>query len=402
MTKINTDPKLIEEILTRGVEHVIVKEEIEKKLSSGKQLRVKHGVDPTTSDLHLGYAVPYLRLRRLQEMGHQIIFLIGSFTARFGDPSDKIETRKMRDKKEVENLAKDYIEQVSKVLDIHSLEIRYNGEWYDKMSAEELLHIMSEFTTARMLERDMFQERIKQGKKIGLHEIVYPVLQGYDSVILESDLTVIGNDQFFNELQARPLQEANKQEPQGVIAMELLEGTDGIQKMSQSLGNYIGFNETAEIQFGKIMSIPDNLIIRYFKLATLVSIERIQEIENEFKNPKCNPRDIKMELARTIVGFFHSDKKAKEAEEEFVRVIQNKETPTDMEEVHIKKNHVSALELFMLSGLVTSKGEAKRLILQRGIKVDEEIVESETQEFTVPKEGLILQKGKRHFVRVRV
>lgn len=400
MPKVNTDPKLIEEILTRGVENVVVKREIAKKLASGKVLRVKHGVDPTTADLHLGHAVSYFRMRMLQQMGHIIVFLIGNFTARFGDPTDKKETRKMRSKEEVEKMAKDYIRQIAKILDVDKLEIHYNGEWYDKMSAEELLRLMSNFTVARMMERDMFQARIKEGKPIGLHEINYPVLQGYDSVQLKSDLTVVGNDQFFNELQARSLQEAAGQEPQGVIAMEMLEGIDGRQKMSQSLDNYIGFNESPIDQYGKIMAIPDSLIVRYFTLATLVSLQEINEIEQDLKNSDFNPRDAKMRLARWIVEFFHSKQEARTAQEEFVRVIQNKEVPARVEEIKIKEKKFNVVDLFVQSGLVKSKSEAKRLIAQKGVKVNEKVVESEDQEFEIHEEGLLLQKGKRHFIKI--
>ncbi|MBU3925570.1 tyrosine--tRNA ligase, partial [Patescibacteria group bacterium] len=233
----------IEQVLTRGVKKIIERESLEKKLKSGKTLRIKHGVDPTTPDLHLGYAVIYRKLRQFQDLGHTVVFLIGDFTGRFGDPTDKGEVRSMRDKKEVQKLAQNYIDQVSKILDKKKLEIRYNGEWYDKMSAEDLLRLMSKFTNAQMLQRDMFQERIKKGQDIGLHEPVYPVLQGYDSVMLESDLTIIGNDQEFNELQGRRAQEMFGQKPQDLVIMPILTGTDGKNKMSQSLGNYIGITE---------------------------------------------------------------------------------------------------------------------------------------------------------------
>ena len=249
----------IEEVLTRGVEKVIKKEDLLKRLKSGKKLRVKHGIDPTTKDLHLGHSVVYLKLKELQDLGHKIVFLIGDFTGRFGDPSEKLKTRTLRSKKEVRDLAKNYLRQVGKILDFKKIEIRYNGEWYDKMKADELLILMSNFTHARMIERDMFQKRIEKGLDIGFHEPVYPLLQAYDSVMLKSDLTVCGIDQLFNELKARELQEKFGQKGQDIIATKILIGLDGKKKMSQSLGNYVGVEEKPTEQFGKIMSIPDFL-----------------------------------------------------------------------------------------------------------------------------------------------
>ncbi len=254
-------PAKIKEVLTRGVEEVIVRESLEKKLKSGKVLRIKHGVDPTTSDLHIGHAVSYEKLRLLQEMGHKIVFLIGDFTARFGDPTEKLEARTLRKKEEIKDLSQNYIKQISVFLDIKKTEIRRNSQWYDKMSAGELLRLMSHFSTQRMLERDMFEERKKKGLEIVLHEPVYPVLQGYDSVMLKSDLTVNGTDGIFNELQGRKLQKDFGQAPQDIIATSILVGTDGKQKMSQSLGNFIGITEKPNEQYGKVMSIPDHIFL---------------------------------------------------------------------------------------------------------------------------------------------
>ncbi|MCL5093796.1 MAG: tyrosine--tRNA ligase [Patescibacteria group bacterium] len=389
-----SEKEKIEELLTRGVENVIDKKVLEQKLKSGKKLRVKHGVDPTTKDLHIGYAVVYNKLQELQEMGHQIVFLIGDFTARFGDPTDQGEhARKLRDAKEVREMAKNYIDQLGKILDLKKTEIRYNSEWYDKMKADELLLLMSHFTAPRMLERDMFQERLKKGETIGLHEPVYPVLQAYDSVMLESDLTVIGNDQTFNELKARDIQKDYGQEPQDVVAMEILVGLDGKQKMSQSLGNYIGITEDATTQFGKTMSIPDELIVHYFKLATRVPSEEISRIEKELKTG-ANPRDIKARLAFEIVKLYHGDKEAKKAEEEFTKIFARKEKPTEMPEV--KADGKKLIDILVENGLVASKSEARRLATQKAIKKDDKVVTD--LEFEAEKG--VYQVGKRRFIKV--
>lgn len=389
----------IQELLTRGVSEIIIGKDLEEKLRSGKKLRVKHGVDPTTKDLHLGYSVIYKKLRHFQDLGHTVIFLIGSFTARFGDPTDKASTRQMRTKEEVMETAADYIKQVGKILDLKKLEIRYNGEWYDKMSAEELLKLMSKFTVARMLERDMFEERIKEGKDIGLHEPVYPILQGYDSVMLKSDVTVIGNDQKFNELQARPLQKARGQIPQDVMIMPLLIGTDGRRKMSQSLGNYISFEDTPEEQYGKIMSLPDDLIISYFELCTDVPLKEIKGIEKAIKEG-TNPRDFKMRLGREIVKFYHSEAAAKQAEKHFINVFQKKELPDEIPEKKIARAEWNIADLLTEIGLAPSKSEARRLVQQGGVKIDQKKISDPAETIKLGEKPQIIQVGKRHFVKV--
>ncbi|MBU2634844.1 tyrosine--tRNA ligase [Patescibacteria group bacterium] len=385
----------IEEVLSRGVEKVIKKENLLKKLKSGKKLRIKHGIDPTTKDLHLGHSVVYLKLKELQGLGHKIVFLIGDFTGRFGDPTEKLKTRTLRPKKEVRNLAKNYLRQAGKILDFKKIEIRYNSEWYDKMSAQELLQLMSYFTSARMLERDMFQERIKKGLEIQFHEPVYPVLQAYDSVMLKSDLTVCGIDQIFNELKAKELQEKLGQPGQDIIATKILVGLDGKEKMSQSLGNYIGIEEKAQEQYGKIMSIPDNLIFNYFELLTNISLPKLKE----FKQSKINPRDLKVRLAREIVTMYHSKKAAQEAEKEFKRIFKEKKLPTKIPEIKVNRKKINILDLLVKTKLVSSKTDAKRLILQKGIKINSK-VQKDWKAIIETKKGLIVQVGKRKFVKL--
>jgi len=384
----------IETFLQRGVERIVKKDSLLKKLRSGKKLRVKHGVDPTTPNLHLGHAVVYLKLRELQEMGHTIVFLIGDFTARLGDPTEKLEIRQFRTKKEVRAIAKDYVKQVSVLLDPKKTEIRYNSEWYDKMTPEDLLRLMSNFTCARMLERDMFQDRIKQDKDIGLHEPVYPALQGYDSVQLKSDITVCGSDQLFNELRGRDLQKKEGQAPQDVVTTAVLVGTDGTEKMSQSLGNHIGMQEKPAEQYGKVMSIPDTLIESYFELATRVPLEEIATLK------RANPREAKRRLAREVATLYHSKSAAAKAEKEFDRVFKEKKTPSDMPTVRVAQKEITLLDLLVATKLASSKAEAKRLVEQKGIRIDG-VVQDDWQGIVKTKTGMIVQAGKRRFVKLR-
>ena len=397
--KIITDQKRIDGLLTKGVEKIIEKDSLIKKLKSGKKLRIKHGVDPTTKDLHLGYAVIYWKLRELQEMGHQVIFLIGDFTARFGDPTDKLESRQMKEKEKVKELAKDYLNQLGKILDLKKTEVRYNGEWYDKMSAEELLKLMGHFTQARMLERSMFKERIKEGKEIRFHEPVYPVLQAYDSVMLKSDLTVCATDQIFNEMRGRDIQQDFGQAPQDILTTKLLIGLDGKKKMSQSLNNYIGITEPPREQYGKIMSIPDNLIIHYFNLCTPVSQKEIETMEKNISSGKFNPRDAKVRLAKEIVALYHGDKAAKTAEEEFNKIFREKKAPSEMPFFHASKKSYNIVDLLNDAKLTSSKSEARRIILQGGAKIDGETEKNWKAEIEV-KKGMVIQAGKRKFIKI--
>jgi len=388
------------ELLTRGVEEIIIKENLEKKLKSGKKLRIKHGIDPTTPELHIGHAVAYHKLREFQELGHKIVFIIGDFTARFGDPSDRLESRELRSKKEVRNLAKNYFRQLEKILDLKKMEIVYNSEWYDKMKMEDLLRLMSHITNQRLLERDMFQERMKKGLDIGAHEVVYPLLQAYDSVMVRSDVAVCGTDQKFNELLARKIQRDFGQEPQDVITLPLLIGLDGKQKMSQSLGNYIGLTELANSQYGKIMSVPDNLIPHYFELAARTSGKELERIKKEVKQSKKR-RNLKAELAREIVALYHGFEKAVSAEENFNRVFRDKKMPLDIPEVEIKNPRCEDLpQLLMDLKLVNSKSEARRLITQGGVKIDKAVIKDPKADLCFH-DGMIVQVGKLRFVKIR-
>ncbi len=388
----------INSLLSRRVEKIIGEKEIRNKLASGKKLKIKHGVDPTTPDLHIGYGVVYHKLREFQDLGHTVQFLIGGFTGRFGDPTDRDQSRKLRTKAEVLKSANNYLKQVMVILNPKKTEIRYNSEWHDKMSAEDLLKIMAHFTHSQMIERDMFQKRLKKSEEIGFHELVYPILQGYDSVMLKDDATVIGTDQLFNEMRGRDLQKDFGQDPQAIIAVPLLVGTDGVQKMSQSLGNYIGITEDAKSQYGKVMSIPDSIIYTYFDLATNVNEEELKKIKKELANKKTNPRNLKMKLAHTIVSMYHNKKEADKAQEDFIKVFQKHDTPKDIPTIRISKP-TKIIDVLVKNKLATSGSDARRLIDQKGIKLGNKII-TDTSLVVKPKTDLILQVGKRRFVKL--
>lgn len=399
MIKISTDKNKVKELLSIGVAEVIIENDLKKKLLSGKKLRIKHGVDPTTKDLHLGYGVVYHKLREFQELGHQIVFLIGGFTGRFGDPADKDRARDLRDKKEVLALTKNYLKQLGKILDIDKVEIRDNSEWYDKWSFERGLKLLSKFTVARMLERDMFQKRQIQGKEIYYHEPVYPMLQGWDSVELKSDVTVIGLDQKFNELQARPLQAENGQTPQDIVAVPLLVGTDGKMKMSQSLGNSIGLADSPAEQFGKIMSIPDDVLLSYFELAARYNNKQLQRVKNELANGR-NPMELKIELAKAVVSMYHSTSEAVKAADNFIRVFSQKNIPIDIPQIYLENKDVNLLDFLVTQRLCLSKGEARRLIQQGGVKINNKKIFDYSKNYQF-KSTDIVQIGKRKFVQIK-
>jgi len=387
-----------QEFLTRGVVKVIEKESLGKKLQRRKKLRVKHGIDPTTPDLHLGYAAVYEKLRALQEMGHTIVFIIGDFTGRFGDPTDTSGARPLRTRKEVQSIAKSYFKQLGHILDTKKTEVRYNSEWFDHMKAEEFLRLFSHFTVGRMLERDMFQERMKRRRDIRLHEPLYPALQAYDSVMIHSDITVIGTDQLFNELQARKLQEDFGQAPQDIVAVKMLVGLDGANKMSQSLGNYIGFTEPAREQYGKVMSLPDSQITSYFELVTRVNHSELKRLEKEISR---RPREAKARLAREIVTIYHGSSAAGKAEEEFNNVFRKHHLPLSLPTKRLKKGTYTPSEFLVALGLTRSKSDAKRLIEQKAVKIDGEVLSDWRELFVFAKETVV-QVGKRRFVKVAV
>jgi tyrosyl-tRNA synthetase len=379
-----TDIKQAIELIKRGSTDLISYDELVKKLSSKKPLRIKLGVDPTAPDIHLGHTVLLNKLRVFQDLGHTVVFIIGDFTARIGDPSGRSETRSMMSEENILKNAETYQKQVFKILDKDKTEVVFNSQWLKPLGLEGFLNLASKYTVARMLERDDFEKRYKSDTPIALVEFMYPLLQAYDSVAVRSDVELGGNDQKFNLLVGREFQRDFGQEPQVVITMPLLEGTDGVRKMSKSYGNYISLDDTPKDMFGKIMSISDDLMFKYYELLTLVDLSEPK---------KLHPREAKANLAQIITAKYHSEEKAKAAREEFDNVFSSRNLPQDMEEYITDKKEIQVSELLLASGLAPSKKEARRLMEQGGVKIAGEKV---TDDKKLLLEGeTIIQVGKR-------
>lgn len=392
---IRTDNQTINTLINRGTAQVIVREDLEKKLRSGKKLRIKLGIDPTGFDLTFGHTVVLRKLRQFQQAGHQIILLFGTFTARIGDPTGKSQTRTPLTKEQILQNAETYIDQASKVLDMKAVEIVYNGDWLESMSFEDVLKLAGNFTVAQMLERDMFQKRIKEGKEINMVEFMYPLMQGYDSVPIKADIELGGTDQLFNLLAARPIMQSNGMTPQNIITMNILVGTDGVQKMSKSLGNYIAIFDSANEMFGKIMSIPDKAMIDYFELLTDVDINIAREKINE------NPRNAKVFLAKEIISFFYEPKSADAAEQDFITKFVKKEIPEEMQSFAIKENSIGILDLLTKETSFTkSNSEARRLVEAGAVSIDGEKITDPTYNVTINTAPKVLKSGKRNFGRI--
>lgn len=392
----------INEVLSRGVEEIYVKSELEKALKSEKKLRVYYGVDPSGAEIHLGHAVCLRKLQYLQELGHKIIFLIGDFTGMIGDPTDKSAVRQPLTRDEVLENAKNYKKQVSRFLKFsgkNAAEIRFNSEWNDSLSFKDLIELSANFTVQQLLERDMYQLRLSQKKPIGLHEFLYPVVQGYDAFILDADLQVGGTDQTFNMLQGRNLMRSLKNKTQMVMTIKLLEGSDG-RKMSKSFNNVIAVEDIPSEMYGKAMSIKDELIIQYFELGTELSMTEIAKLQKELDLGK-NPRSIKAKLAYELVKIYHNEKEAQRAETIFNQTFVKKEIPDEIEEIKvIDKNWVLA-ELMLFVRIVNSKSEARRLIDQGGVRVDRAVI-GDREEIIRPTDGMVIQAGRRKFVRIKL
>lgn len=379
---------------------VIVRTSLEKKLAEGKALRIKIGMDPTAPDLHIGHAVALRLLKQFQDAGHTIVFIIGDYTARIGDPSGKSKTRPQLDASEIDANAQTYLAQVGKILDVTRAEVVMNSTWLSKLSFADLIHLTAHFTVARLLERDDFAKRLKAGVDISAHELLYPMMQAYDSVAVSADVEVGGTDQTFNMLAGRELQKKSGMREQDVMTVPLLVGLDGVNKMSKSLGNYIALTDAPADMYGKVMSIPDSAIEMYAKLATDFSQDEQQKLLARLATGE-NPRDIKMAIAQRIVTMYHDAPIAQQAQEQFVTVFQKKEQPTEIEEMIVDGTSLSLAEILVATGLATSKTDARRVIEQGGVKVDGRVVLESAQVFALAGEGVLLQKGKRHFLRVK-
>ncbi len=385
-------------IIERGADEILPLDELKKKLQKNKPLRIKVGFDPTAPDLHLGHTVVINKMKQLQDLGHEIIFLIGDFTGMIGDPSGKNVTRKPLTKEEVLENAKSYEEQVFKILDKDKTKIAFNSEWMSKMSSADMITLASKQTVARMLERDDFSKRYKSEQAISIHEFLYPLVQGFDSVALQADMELGGTDQKFNLLVGRDLQKQSGKEPQVILTMPLLEGLDGAQKMSKSLDNYIGIDEAPDSMFGKIMSISDELMWRYLELLSFESLETIESWKQEVKDGE-NPRNIKFRLAEEIITRFHSKEQAKQAQQNFVDRFAKNQTPDEMDEFTFSRG-IRIANLLKDSNLASSTSEAFRMIKQGAAKIDGEKITNKDLE---PQVGTaVYQVGKRKFARVTI
>ncbi|AEM22387.1 tyrosyl-tRNA synthetase [Brachyspira intermedia PWS/A] len=384
------------ELITRGISEVIGLEEIKEKLKSGKQLTVKAGFDPTAPDIHLGHTVLLRKMRHFQLLGHKVIFLIGDFTGRIGDPSGKTKTRPRLTLEDVLKNAETYKQQVFKILDPEKTIVEFNSKWLEKMSFADVLGLTSRYTVAQMIERDDFSKRYKNGQPISIMEFLYPLAQGYDSVSLECDVELGGNDQKFNLLVGRTLMKEYGLSPQAVITVPLLEGLDGVEKMSKSLGNYIGIYDSPKDMYGKAMSIPDSLIAKYMELLTDIPLDDIKNYVKAMENGE-NPRNIKGILAKEIVKIYHGEAEALNAEEEFKRIFSSKGLPDEIEEVSISKddNILNVLSICMSS---ESKSNLKRLVSQGSVTLDNEKINDINA--VISKEG-ILKVGKRNFFKIK-
>ena len=405
--KIITDKNKIDEVLNRGVENIYPnREALEKVLLSGKKLRIYNGIDPT-GKLHIGHSVVLKKLRQFQDLGHEVIVLIGDFTARIGDPTDKSAVRKKLSKAQVEKNARDYKKLIGKILDLKKANVRFlhNEEWTNKLRPEDMLELASYFTVSRLLERDMFQSRLKEGKEIYLHEFLYPIFQAYDSVTMDVDMEIGGNDQTFNMLAGRTLMKKMKNKEKFVLTTKLLIDPSG-KKMGKTEGNMINLDEAAEAMYGKIMSWPDKLIGVAFEICTGVTMVEVAKIKDELKAGKVNPRDLKMRLAYEVVKIYHGEKVAAKAQENFIKVFQKKELPEEIKIVEVKnfgiiKDEVLA-GVLLIAGLATSKSEAKRLILQGGIRVNNEIVKDINYKITELRNEILIQRGKGQFIKIKI
>jgi tyrosyl-tRNA synthetase len=376
-----------------------LKAKLEKSAKTGKPLRVKLGADPTAPDIHLGHTVVIRKLRAFQDLGHTVIFLIGDFTGMIGDPSGKSVTRPPLSREEIAANAETYKAQIFKLLDPEKTEIRFNSEWFDKFGAADFVKLCSHTTVKQILERDDFQKRMDEQKPIALHELLYPLVQGYDSVALEADVELGGTDQKFNLLVGRDLQREYNQEPQVIMTTPLLEGLDGVNKMSKSLNNYIGIDEEPNEMFGKVMSISDDLMWKYYELMTDQTVDEINTLKFKCESGEENPRNLKVALAKSIISDFHSEQAANEAESEFNRRFVNKEIPDEIDEKVIPAGSYKLVDLLTETNLATSKGEAKRLIIQGGVKVNGE-KKTDTNCVLELNGETLLQVGKLKFMKI--
>ncbi|MFA5536297.1 MAG: tyrosine--tRNA ligase [Bacillota bacterium] len=397
------------EIIRRGAAEIISEEELEQKIefsiTNQKPLNVKLGLDPSAPDIHLGHTVVLHKMKQFQDLGHKIIIIIGDFTGRIGDPSGKSETRKQLSEEEILLNAKTYQDQIFKILDQEKTTITFNSEWLAPLNFQQVIELAAKTTVARILERDDFAKRYQENLPLGLHEFFYPLMQAYDSVSLAADVELGGTDQKFNLLMGRTLQREYGQKPQIAITMPILEGLDGVQKMSKSLGNYIGISEDPKEMYGKTMSIADDLMLRYFELVTTITIADLAEMKEGLEQGKIHPRDLKMRLAREIVTFYHSEKAALEAENDFKRVFQKGELPAEIPVYQLDYNELEdggiwLPKLLVLTGLLNSTSEARRQVIQGAVKINAEKI-IDPKAVIKPEVDMVIQVGKRKYIQIK-
>ncbi len=391
------------EIIKRGAVDLISEEELRDRLKraqvENRPLRVKLGLDPTAPDLHLGHTVVLQKLKQFQELGHTAIFLIGDFTGMIGDPTGRIETRPALSREELLANAETYKKQVFKILDPEKTEIRFNSEWFEAMNASDMIRLCAKYTMARMMEREDFRNRFQNNIPISIHEFLYPLVQGYDSVALKADVELGGHDQIFNLYVGRDLQRSYGQESQIIVTVPLLEGTDGINKMSKSYGNYVGIDEPPDIMFGKLMSISDELMLKYYELLSDITIDELKDLKDGIKNGKVHPRDAKVKFAKEIITRFHNREAAETAHLNFERVFREKEIPEDIETIEIKSSEIERWlpKLLLNIGMVSSTSEGKRMINQGAVLINGDKVKTED---TPISNELVIKVGKRRFKRI--
>ncbi|MBZ0311160.1 tyrosine--tRNA ligase [Clostridium butyricum] len=399
---INIDEQI--KIIMKGADEIIgldtLKEKLKKSNEENRPLIVKLGLDPSAPDIHLGHTVVLRKMKQLQDLGNKIVIIIGDFTGKIGDPTGKAKGRKALSTEQVLENAKTYEKQIFKILDKEKTDVRFNSEWLSKLSFEETIKLASTMTVARMLEREDFKKRYESQIPISIHEFFYPLMQGYDSVVLNADIELGGTDQRFNVLMGRMLQKEYGQESQTTIFMPLLEGLDGKEKMSKSLGNYIGIDEDADVMFEKAMRIPDELIIKYFNLVTDIHPDIIDGIEKELNDGSINPRDIKMRLAREITLLYNNEEKTKSAEERFKKVFQKGQIPDNIEVIKVNKNNLDISEILVNNNFVKSKNELRRISNQGGLKVNENKI-SDLSKVEI-EDKMIIQIGKKKFVCIEL
>ena len=393
-------------IIASGVDSIVPKEDLLKKLKRGEPLNIKLGVDPTAPDIHIGHAVPLRKLRQFQDLGHRVTLIIGDGTALIGDPSGRNSTRPQLTREQINANAQTYVDQAFKILDKEKTDLVHNADWILDLKMEDILGLLSKFTVARILERDDFSNRYHSNQPISLHEFIYPVMQAYDSVVIKADVELGGRDQLFNLLAGRELMEKMGMEPQVALTLPLLEGTDGVQKMSKSYGNYIGLTDEPSDMFGKVMSIPDELMVKYFRLASTMSVDEVDRIEEGLKNDELHPNKVKRQLARNIVAAYYDEQTAADAEGQFDQVFKNHEVPDDIPECSVDltpndEGKVYLAKLLAEADLASGTGEARRLIDGGGVKINGETVPA--KQYNVDPSALVgatLQVGKRKFVKL--